>query len=215
MAFIQLRRASFRKLVEGLVQRVRGDAMEQDGKDDIERFQDYGFAANPVDGQGLKIDWQGHTIVLRMDRLAERPQLAAHEVTVWHKEGHKVTLKDGRLIEVECDRMVVNASESYEVNTKTVKINASTMARFETPVVQATQLVQSQQSTIGGVPGGVGAAAAVMDGGSITYRNVTLSYENCTSAYLGGSLTFNGKDISDTHMHKNVATGGDNSGPVA
>lgn len=215
MSFIQIRRASFRGLIEGLVQKLRGDATENDGKDAIERFQDYGFAANPVDGQGLKIDWQGHTIVLRMDRLAERPQLASHEVTVWHKEGHKITLRDGKLIEVECDRYVVNAKESYEVNTKTVTVNASTRSDFNTPVgrfshkTEVAQLAEVANLTM--LSGGV----AAMSGGTMNLTNMALNYQNTNSAYAEGSMTFNGKDITNTHTHTNVVQGSDQSGPVA
>ncbi|MDP9990876.1 phage gp45-like [Variovorax boronicumulans] len=214
MGFIQIRRASFRGLVEALVQRVRGDAMEHDAKDNIERFQDYGFAANPVDGQGLKIDWQGHTIVLRMDRLAERPQLASHEVSVWHKEGHKITLKDGRLIEVECDRFVVNASESYEVNTKTVTMNASTRSDFNTPVGRFSQKTEvAQLAEVANLTMLAGGTAA-MSGGTMNLTNMALNYSNNNSAYAGGSMTFNGKDITDTHTHSDVVRGGENSGTV-
>lgn len=115
-----LRRARLRGVREGQVQRARAEATELDAKDDCERFQDYGFAANPVDGQGLVLTVAGHTIVLRMDRLAERPQLAAHEVTVWHKDGHRVTLKAGQVVQVDCARLVVNASERVELNSPQV-----------------------------------------------------------------------------------------------
>jgi phage baseplate assembly protein V len=115
-----LRRARIRGLKEGQVQRGRSEATENDVKDDAERFQDYGFSGNPVDGQGLVLTVDGHTIVVRMDRLAERPQLAAYEVAVWHKEGHKITLKDGKVIQVDCDTYRVNAAVKVEFNTPLV-----------------------------------------------------------------------------------------------
>lgn len=120
-----LRRARIRGLKEGQVQRGRSEATENDVKDDAERFQDYGLAANPVDGQGLVLTVDGHTIIVRMDRLAERPQLAAYEVAVWHKEGHKITLKDGKLIQVDCDTYRVNAAVKVEYNTPLVTNSGS------------------------------------------------------------------------------------------
>lgn len=123
MGFFQLRRARLRGLIEGLVQKVRVEATEGDTKDAAERFQDYGFAANPVDGQGLKIDVDGHTIVIRMDRLGERPQLGAHEVTVWHKEGHRLTLKAGREIHVQGARLIVDMDEAVAINAPTFTHN--------------------------------------------------------------------------------------------
>jgi phage baseplate assembly protein V len=120
-----LRRARIRGLKEGQVQRGRSEATENDVKDDAERFQDYGLAANPVDGQGLVLTVDGHTIIVRMDRLAERPQLAAYEVAVWHKEGHKITLKEGKLIQVDCDTYRVNAAVKVEYNTPLVTNSGS------------------------------------------------------------------------------------------
>lgn len=119
-----LRRARMRSLKEGLVQSLRVEALENDAKDDAERFQDYGYAANPVDGQGLAITVGGHTIVLRLDRIAERPRLAAYEVSVWHKEGHSVTLRAGKLVEVSCDTLKINAAVKVEINTPLVAMSA-------------------------------------------------------------------------------------------
>ncbi|MFP5474678.1 MAG: phage baseplate assembly protein [Gammaproteobacteria bacterium] len=207
-----LRRARLRGLVEGLVQKVRAEATENDGKDAVERFQDYGFAANPVDGQGLVLHWQGHTIVLRMDRLAERPQLAPHEVQVWHKEGHFIALRGGRLVECECDDFVLRAANSATVETKTFRVRASSKIRNETPLDQVTGIQQPQQLTVGGISG---PGSATMVGGSWSMTGVTWSAANCQTAYTGGTLTMNGKDLSDQHKHGLVQRGTDDSGAVS
>lgn len=144
---IFLRRARIRGLKEGQVQRGRSEAMENDVKDDAERFQDYGLAANPVDGQGLVLTVGGHTIIVRMDRLAERPQLAAYEVAVWHKEGHKITLRDGKLIEADCD---------------TYRVNAAVKVEFNTPLVTNSGAMTAQGRVTG--VGGVTAAGKALDG---------------------------------------------------
>lgn len=123
MGFFQLVRARIRGLREGAVQRGRIEASDIDGKDDAERFQDYGFAANPVDGQGLALHIGGHTIIVRMDRLAERPKLAAYEVSVWHQEGHHVTLRNGKVVEVDCSTLRVKATNEVEFLTPKVLHN--------------------------------------------------------------------------------------------
>lgn len=120
-----LRRARIRGLKEGPVQTARAESLEGDAKDEAERWQDYGFAANVVDGQGLVINAGGHTIIIRMDRVAERPRLAAHEVCVWHKEGHKVTLRAGKLVEVACDTLRVNAAVKVELNTPLLSVTGN------------------------------------------------------------------------------------------
>lgn len=134
-----LRRARLRGLVEGLVQRVRAEATELDAKDEAERFQDYGFSANPVDGQGLMLTWGGHTIVLRMDRLAERPQLAAHEVCVWHKDGHRLTLKAGGVVEIECTDLVVTAADEVTLTGRKVTLSATDEVVLDAPLVTSPE----------------------------------------------------------------------------
>jgi phage gp45-like len=131
-----LRWASIRKLTEGRMQSGRVEGVGPDARDGAMRPQDYGYASNPVDGQGLRMEVGGHTIIIRMDRLAERPQLAAYEVAVWHKEGHMVRLRAGRVVQVDCDQ--------YIVNTQQYQVNASVGATFTTPNLTASQAVTAQ-----------------------------------------------------------------------
>lgn len=152
-----LRRARLRGLTEGPVQRARAEVNEVDAKDDAERWQDYGFAAQPVSGEGLVMHVAGHTIVLRMDRLAERPELAQHEVCVWHKDGHRVTLKAGRLVQVDCTELVVNASAAVRLNTPLVQVST----RLTVPTAQAaTSLTIAGKELRDHVHGGVEPGAA-------------------------------------------------------
>jgi phage gp45-like len=124
-----LRWVRVRGLREGRFQAGRVEGFEGDVRDDAQRPQDYGFAANPVDGEGLKLEVGGHTVIVRVDRSAERPQLPAYEVAVWHKEGHMVRLRAGRIVQVDCDEFVVNAS---------------TQVRLNTPMVTASQAIEAQ-----------------------------------------------------------------------
>jgi phage baseplate assembly protein V len=117
-----LRRVRIRNLREGLVQTGHVIGFDEDARDDAERFQDYGFAANPVDGEGLRLEVGGHTIIVRMDRIADRPQLAAHEVCVWHKDGHSVTLRAGRVVDVVCDQLNIAASAGVTITTPTLEV---------------------------------------------------------------------------------------------
>lgn len=186
---IFLRRARIRGLKEGLVQNARVESLENDAKDAAERFQDYGFAANVVEGQGLVLTAGGHTIVLRMDRLAERPKLQPFEVSVWHKEGHAVTLKAGKLVEVNCD---------------TFRVNAAVKAEFNTPL-----LATSQKATVGDT-------LAVVNGYSGSNMRLTgyaeiLGYATITQRMTSGQATVAGKVI-EGHTHPDLTSGG-NTGP--
>lgn len=123
MMGIFLRRARIRSLKEGKVQAGRIEALENDSKDDAERWQDYGFSAQPVEGQGLVIHAGGHTVILRMDRLAERPALAAYEVAVWHKEGHCLKLKAGGVVELNGTRLDINMDGAVNINSASLNHN--------------------------------------------------------------------------------------------
>lgn len=120
-----VRRVRIRNLVEGLVQVGSLVGFEPDARDRAERFQDYGLASNPVSGEGLRIEVGGHTFILRMDRLAERPELAAYEVCVWHKEGHSVTLRAGRVVDVACDQLNIVASAGVNIQTPVLAVQGN------------------------------------------------------------------------------------------
>lgn len=117
-----LRRAVLRGLREGQVQVARAEAVENDAKDDAERWQDYGFAARPKEGQGLVLNLGGHTVVLRMDRIADRPHLEEDEVAVWHKDGAMVKLRAGRVVEIDCDQLVLRADTSITLDAPTTTV---------------------------------------------------------------------------------------------
>lgn len=128
-----------RGLTEGRMQKGRVEGLENDARDDAQRPQDYGFAANAVAGEGLKLEIGGHTVIIRLDRTAERPRLAAYEVSVWHKEGHNVTLRAGKIIEANCDIFRVNAAVKVELNTPTVNASNTIVAatKVQAPTVAA------------------------------------------------------------------------------
>lgn len=159
-----LRRARIRGLKEGLIQTARADALENDAKDGAERMQDYGFAANVVEGQGLVLHVGGTTIVLRMDRIAERPQLAAYEVSVWHKEGHNVTLRNGKVIEANCDTFRVNAAVKVELNTPVVAMSAKATVGDTLAVTNGITGGGTANLTGRLTAGGVTAAGKQLDG---------------------------------------------------
>lgn len=125
MIWNMLRRVRIRGLTEGLVQMASLVGFDADARDSAERFQDYGFSGNPVDGEGLRLEVGGHTIILRMDRLAERPHLAAYEVCVWHKEGHRVTLRAGQVVDVQCRQFNLVATQGVSIQTPTLALQGN------------------------------------------------------------------------------------------
>lgn len=74
-------------------------------RDDVERFQNYGFTSHPLPGaEAVAASVAGnrdHVVVLAVDdRRYRLRSLAAGEVAIYTDEGDKVVLKRGGLIEV-------------------------------------------------------------------------------------------------------------------
>lgn len=184
-----LRRARIRSIAEGKVQTARVEVFDHNGRDSAERWQDYGFAANPVAGEGLVMQVGGHTIIMRCDRIGERPQLAAYEVSVWHREGHCLTLGDGRRVHI------ANAAE--------VTVDAGTKVLLNTPVVECSKdLVVGGNSLIKGGQHVVGESTG--DG----------NFSTKGSMHGAGGVSSGSTDL-DGHDHGGVERGGSRTNPAA
>lgn len=86
-------------------------------KDDIERQQDYGFSSNPGEGEGLALEIGGHIIMMRVTRSGEAKELDVYEVSMWHKEGHHVTLRNGSILEFEAANMNFKGNANFTDGT--------------------------------------------------------------------------------------------------
>lgn len=137
-----------------LIQQYKVNIFESRASEDAERFQDYGFAAQPSEGEGLVIDAGGSVIVLRIDRLKDRPTLANDEVAVWHKEGHKIHLKADQVIEVSCKKYKVTATEGVEYDTPQMTNTGEYSGRGDVKsggqVSDSTGTMQSMRNTYNG-----------------------------------------------------------------
>ena len=92
-----IRRAKITGFIGKLVQKCKAVVFDTQATEDCERWQDYGFAGNPVDAEGLIIDAGGMQIIIRADRIKDRPDLKEYEVAVWTKGGHFMKLDaDGK-----------------------------------------------------------------------------------------------------------------------
>lgn len=196
------------------VQRAGMEALAGEPLDNIELFQQFGFTSAPPEGTELVFLPLGGrssaSVIVATQHGASRIALDERgETRVYNQWGDFVHFRKDRTIHVKAQEKVlaetkvfrVEASERIELVSPQLIAQLSTSARFETPVVQATQLLQPQQLTVGAVPGGVGAAVATMTGGTVNFQNVTFTYQNSTLTFAGGSLTHNGRNIGGGHQH--------------
>ena len=146
-----IRKAKMVFTTANLIQQYKVNIFETRASEDAERFQDYGFAAQPSAGEGLVIDAGGSVIVLRIDRLKDRPALANDEVAVWHKDGHKIHLKSGKLVEVDCATLNIKASIGVNFNTPKISNTGEYSGRGDVKsggqVSDSTGTMQSMRDT--------------------------------------------------------------------
>lgn len=224
-------RQALRAVLEALtittkIQRISGEGLAREKLEDMELFQHFGFTSAPPAGtEYIVLPLGGRTsasVVIGTEHGAFRFMLDNQgESAVYNQWGDFAHFKKDRSIHVKAQEKVfvetkvfrVEASERIELVSPVFLTQASTSARFETPVVQATQLLQPQQLTIGAVPGGVGAAVATMTGGTVNFNSVTFGYQSCTLTFTGGTIKHDGKNIGSTHNHNE--TGSVTNGPNA
>lgn len=148
-----MRRARLRNLKEGKVQTARAEVFDHNPRDEAERWQDYGFAAAPIEGEGLRLEVGGHVFILRMDRTAERPTLEPYEVSVWHKEGHTLTLKEGGVIEATCTTFRVVGNVEATGSVTALGTITAPMVVGQIDVVAAGVSSTEHVHQVDGVPG--------------------------------------------------------------
>lgn len=166
--------------------------------DQLEHFEPYGYTSRPHPGAEvltLSVDGdRSHTVVIvAADRRYRMRELEEGEIAIQDDLGQSVHLtRDGIVVKGAGLPMVVE-------DTPSITFKASSFVRFETPRVECTQLLQFMQSLMGGVAGGAGPVVATMNGGSVTWNNVTDTRTN-------GSITHNGRKIDASHVHPETGT---------
>jgi phage baseplate assembly protein V len=123
-----IRRAKMTLQTVGLVLKYKINVYEGNAPEDAERHQNYGTASQPAEGEGLIVDVGGTVMVLSVDSIKDRPTLANWDVAVWHKEGHKVHLKAGKVVDIDCATLNINATSGVVFNTPSVTASGSITA---------------------------------------------------------------------------------------
>lgn len=115
------------------VQGLQVSLLEGEVRDGVERFQQYGFSSVPLAGcEAVMVCVGGnrdHGIVIATeDRRYRVVGLPGGAVAIYTHEdqqagGHKIVLKEGRLIDVDCDILTVNATTKAVFNTPLLQVN--------------------------------------------------------------------------------------------
>lgn len=109
-------------------------------KDGMEHFEAYGFTSNPLPGAEVLAAFFGgdrsHGVIFCAgDRRYRLQGLEAGEVAIYTDEGDKVHFKRGRVIEFE---------------TVTLKVKASQVVEFDTPLIKTNGRIESAGDQVAG-----------------------------------------------------------------
>jgi len=152
------------------MQSVQVAGMDRETLDDVEHPQPYGFTSHPLPGAEAFMMFVGgdrsHGIALVIDdRRYRLKPLDGGEVALYTHEGSKIALRNGRLVEIDCDRLSINASDAVNIDTGSFEVKASTSTlessrvNLTTPRVVASGQIRasgrvSSEGDIVGLQGG-------------------------------------------------------------
>lgn len=171
----------------GAVQRVQLAGLADETLQDLEQLQQFGFTSHaPAGTQAVVLPLGGgtsHGVVIACENGAFRVQnLQSGEVAVYDQSGSRIVLKQGRLIEIDCD---------------TLHITAAARVKIDSPLVETSEVL-----TAHGQINGMGGMA--VQGGSGT--RFTGNIEHSGDFANTGNISNNGKNIGADHTHAETGT---------
>ncbi|WP_304308060.1 phage baseplate assembly protein V [Pseudacidovorax intermedius] len=188
------------------MQVVQLKGLSNQDREGVERWQQYGFRSVPFAGaEGVAIALgasSDHLAVLVVDdRRFRFEKMDEGEVAVFDDQGQSMHFtREGMVFKG------AGLPMRFE-DTPSITFAASEKIRFETPRVEATQLMTSMQYTMGGVAGGVGGLVATYNGGSVQYLGTAINLD------ADATLTHDGVPIDKRHRHPKVQRGDELTDP--
>ena len=139
-------------------QRVQVQGLADETLQDLEQLQQFGFTSHAPAGTDVVVIPLGgdtsHGIVVAAEHGSYRiKNLKPGETAIFNHEGAKIVIKQGKIIEADCD--------VYRVNCKQYEVNAATDAKFNAPLLETSAVLTAQGKINGNggmaVEGGDGA----------------------------------------------------------
>ncbi|WP_439240860.1 phage baseplate assembly protein V [Lonepinella sp. BR2474] len=177
------------------IQKTQVSGLAGETLSDVELMQQFGFTSVPPQGtQAVILPIGGattHGVVIATECGAFRVKnLQDGEVAVYDKSGSSIVLKQGRLIEIDCDVLKITASSKVDIHS---------------PLVETDRVLTAQ----GQINGNGGMAVQGGSGASFT-GNVAQSGGSFTTT---GDMTASGKSFL-AHTHKEQGDGAATSPPL-
>ncbi|WP_458119523.1 phage baseplate assembly protein V [Mannheimia haemolytica] len=181
------------------IQQVQVSGLADETIQDLELMQHFGFTSVPPAGtQAVVIPLGGkttHGIIVATENGSFRVKnLNDGEVAIYDSSGSTIILKNGRVIDIECD--------SFNIKCKQYSVTASGGANFNTPKLETDQQFVSQ----GQISGNGGMAVQGGEGASFS-GNVT---QQGGSFKTDGDVTAGSTSLKH-HTHQNDGRGRPNA----
>ena len=170
------------------IQKVQVSGLADETLQDVELMQQFGLTSVPPAGTQVVVLPMGgettHSIVIATENGSFRVKnLKSGETAVYDESGSTIILKQGRLIEIDCDIL---------------KITATTKVEISSPIVETDHVFTAQ----GQINGNGGMAVQGGSGASFT-GNVTQTKGSFTT---DGDVTANGTSLV-SHTHRGDSGG--------
>lgn len=148
-----------RQALRGTIRRVNAakrvmlaqvDGLAGESFQDIELYQLPGFRGNPLAGRQVVVmplngKSSNAVVVSYANGELYITDLAPGETTIFNEtDGHSVTLRNGKLIEVKCDTLKIDAAVAVQINTPTVAISHA--VTVGTTLTAATDVIAAGKS---------------------------------------------------------------------
>lgn len=186
------------------MQLVKLALLAGENRDDVERFQNFGFSSVPPDGsEALALAVGGnrdHLIVVAADDRRVRVKgLAKGEAVIFTDDGTKIHLKKGGLVDVvAATKVLVTCPEVEMSGNLTVKQNL----KVEGTSQQDGKITAGNDIEASGTITG----ADIVSNGGVTAASGTVSGQNISTT--GGTDLDDFKDTYNSHTHNENGDGG-------
>ena len=117
----------------GGVQRIQIEGLDGETVQDLEHAEQFGFTAHPPAGSDCVVVPLGgktsHGIIVTTTNGAYRVSgLGEGETAVYNADGAKITLKQGRIIDIDCETLNINAPGGVSITAPNVDCSAEITA---------------------------------------------------------------------------------------
>lgn len=143
---IDMIRSIINSVAEGVIKRFSGSGRPNETFTNREYFQHYGYTSRPLpEAEGIILKKGNNIIMIASDDRRYRIELESGEVAIYTDEGDFIHFKRGKLLHVNTgSKLLIDATNDVEINTKQVKVSASESAEITTAVLTATATTSAE-----------------------------------------------------------------------